>query len=380
MAQPERRSQKAGSSPSPHAAFPGWKQKIIHIDMDAFFAAVEQRDHPEYRGKPVIVGGDPRSRSVVSTCSYEARAFGVHSAMPTAQAKRLCPQGIFVRPHFERYAEASQAILSILRTYTPRVEQVSLDEAYLDVTENLLRLEDPAALAGLLKQHIFAVTRLTATAGVAPHLFLAKIASDMNKPDGLTVVPPDRVLEFLKDLPLRKLPGVGPKTETVLDNMGLRTCGDLWGVAPQRLCERLGKWGTVLYRMAQGEEDRQVDPFWERTQLSAEETFPEDRTDLPWLRGKLGELAVSVIRQLREEGRTGRTVVLKVKYHDFEQITRSRTLPAPPRDWHELQEVACGLLEGKTQAGEKPVRLLGIGISGLKPSAQWEAVVQKELF
>ena len=348
--------------------------------MDAFFAAVEQRDHPEYRGKPVIVGGDPKSRSVVSTCSYEARVFGVHSAMPTAQAKRLCPQGIFVQPHFEKYSEASQSIMSILRTYTPLVEQVSLDEAYLDVTKNLLRLEDPVALAKLLKQHIFAVTHLTSSAGVAPNMFLAKIASDMEKPDGLTVVPPDKVLEFLKDLPVRKLPGVGPKTEAILNRMKLRTCGDLWGIKAKQLCEELGKWGTGLHRMAQGKDDREVNPHWERTQLSAEETFPTDVTDLPWLRGKLEELAAHVFQELQEEGRAGRTVVLKVKYHDFEQVTRSQTLPVPPGDWQMLYEIACGLLEEKTLAGRKPIRLLGLGVSGLNDKEKPPATFQKELF
>ena len=175
-----------------------WPKKFIHIDMDAFFAAVEERDRPELKGKPVIVGGNPNSRSVVSTCSYEARKFGIHSGMPTAQAKRLCPYAVFLYPDFEKYSAASKSIMSIFHTYTSLVEQVSLDEAYLDVTENKLKLEDPVKLAALIKQHIFAVTKLTASAGVAPNMFLAKIASDMKKPDGLTVVTPDKILEFLK--------------------------------------------------------------------------------------------------------------------------------------------------------------------------------------
>src|SRR5512142_180439 len=183
---------KDGVKPGTRPASFLWPKKIIHIDMDAFFAAVEQRDRPELKGKPVIVGGNPQSRGVVSTCSYEARKFGVHSAMPAAQAKRLCPQGIFLYPNFEKYRDVSHSVMSIFHTYTPRVEQVSLDEAYLDVTENKLRLEDPVKLASLIKQHIFAVTKLTASAGVAPAMFLAKIASDMKKPDGLTVVAPDR--------------------------------------------------------------------------------------------------------------------------------------------------------------------------------------------
>lgn len=348
--------------------------------MDAFFAAVEQRDRPELKGKPVIVGGDPKSRSVVSTCSYEARKFGIHSAMPTAQAKRLCPQGIFLHPDFEKYSAASRSIMSIFRTYTPLVEQVSLDEAYLDVTKNKLKLEDPVKLAMLIKQHIFAVTKLTASAGVAPVMFLAKIASDIKKPDGLTVVTPDKVLEFLKDLPVRKIPGVGPRTEEILSGMKLATCGDIWGVRPQELAAPLGKWGLELFRKAQGEENREVNPHWERTQLSAEETFPKDITDMPWLKRKLAVLAEHVFYDLTQEGRSGRTVVLKVKYHDFEQITRSRTLVAPPSDWHVLYEVACDLLKRKTLAGRKSIRLLGLGISGLKAKDELPVTTQGELF
>lgn len=348
--------------------------------MDAFFAAVEQRDNPALKGKPVIVGGDPKSRSVVSTCSYEARKFGVHSAMPTAQAKRLCPDGIFIHPHFEKYTEASRHVMSILRAYTPLVEQGSLDEAYLDVTENLLRLEDPVALAKLIKQHIFAVTKLSASAGVAPNMFLAKIASDMKKPDGLTVVSPDKVREFLKDLSVRKIPGVGPKTEETLHRMGIKVCGDLWDADVKKLCEKLGKWGLGLYQMARGEDGREVNPFWERTQLSAEETFSKDMTDLPWLKRKLGRIAENIFHDLQQENLTGRTIVLKVKYHDFEQITRSKTLAAPPRDWQEIHEVACELLKQKTRAGKKPVRLLGLGVSGLKGKDEIPSAVQKELF
>ena len=371
---------KAGLSPSTIRHPPSWSKKFIHLDMDAFFAAVEQRDDPSLKGKPVIIGGNPNSRSVVSTCSYEARKFGIHSAMPTAQAKRLCPQGVFLYPDFEKYSAASRSIMSIFHTYTPLVEQVSLDEAYLDVTENKLKLENPVKLAGLIKQHIFAVTKLTASAGVAPAMFLAKIASDMQKPDGLTVVYPDKVLEFLKDLPVRKIPGVGPRTEEILHGMTIQTCGDIWGVKPQELTARLGKWGLELFHKARGEDSREVNPHWERTQLSAEETFPKDVADLPWLKRKLAQLAEHVFYDLKQEGRTGRTVVLKVKYHDFEQITRSRTLAVPPQDWHVLHEIACDLLKKKTLAGRKPIRLLGLGVSGLKGKDELPVATQGELF
>ena len=357
-----------------------WPKKFIHIDMDAFFAAVEQRDDPSLKGKPVIVGGNPHSRSVVSTCSYEARKFGVHSGMPASQARRLCPEGIFLHPDFGKYGAASKTIMSIFHSYTPLVEQVSLDEAYLDVTENLLRLEDPVKLAALIKQHIFAATRLTASAGVAPAMFLAKIASDMKKPDGLTAVYPGQVLDFLKDLPVRKIPGVGPRTEEILEGMTLHTCGDIWGVKPQDLTAKLGKWGLELFHKARGEENREVDPHWERAQLSAEETFSKDVTDMPWLKRKLAQLAEHVFYDLEQEGKKGRTVVLKVKYHDFERITRSKTLAAPPQDWHVLHEIACGLLKTKTMAGRKPIRLLGLGVSGLNPEAGLPNAVQRDLF
>ena len=357
-----------------------WKKKIIHIDMDAFFAAVEQRDHPAYQGMPVIVGGDPKSRSVVSTCSYEARKFGIHSAMPTAQAKRLCPDGIFLHPNFEKYNAASKTVMSILRTYAERAEQVSMDEAYLDVTENRFHAEDPVMIAQMIKQHILAVTRLTASAGVAPAMFLAKIASDFKKPDGLTVIPPEKVLAFLKDLPVRKLPGVGPKTEAILHGMGLKTCGDVRDAGLSKLRERFGKWGTVLCQMVNGEEEREVISEWEPTQVSSEETFSKDMTDIPWLKRKLAMLAERVFSDLEQQGRTGRTIVLKVKYHDFEQITRSRTLTSPPQDWYGIHETACDLLKNKTLAGKKSIRLLGVGISGLKNKDEVSRLVQGELF
>lgn len=357
-----------------------WPKKIIHIDMDAFFAAVEQRDRPELKGKPVIVGGNPQSRSVVSTCSYEARKFGIHSAMPTAQAKRLCPQGVFLYPDFEKYSAASKQIMSILRTYTPLVEQASLDEAYLDVTENKLKLNDPAKLASLIKQHIFAVTKLTASAGVAPAMFLAKIASDFQKPDGLTVIKPEQVLEFLKDLPVRKLPGVGPKTEEALHKIGIETCGQIREIASEKLKAHFGKWGPHLLEMANGIEEREVVPYWEPTQISTEETFAKDVLRTDWLKEKLEELSKEVFSELERKGKSGRTITLKVKYHDFVQITRSRTLPEPPENWQTIHRTVVDLLFAKTLAGKKPIRLLGVGISGLNKGEERLSPKQAELF
>lgn len=359
-----------------NAAF--WPRKIIHMDMDAFFASIEQRDRPALKGKPVIVGGDPQSRGVVSTASYEARKFGVHSAMASATAKKLCPQGIFLRPNFEKYAAASRRIMSILRQHTDLMEQASLDEAYLDVTRHRLGLEDPVMIAKLIKQNILAVTHLRASAGVAPNLFLSKIASDHQKPDGLTVIRPQDVTDFLHPLPVRKIPGVGPVTESSLKAMGIHTCGDLAAISKTVLIKRFGKTGIFLYERARGHDERQVEPGLPSKQYSCEETFARDILDKAFLKAKLKELVDDIFEGLHRQGRMGRTIVLKLKYHDFELITRSRTLSQMPASAREVFEIACQLLEQKTLAGEKPVRLIGIGISGLDEVIKPQP--QKELF
>lgn len=357
-----------------------WRRKIIHVDMDAFFAAVEQRDHAEYQGKPVVVGGDPFGRGVVSTASYEARRFGIHSAMPSAQARKLCPHAIFLRPHFQKYSEASEQVMSILRQHTDLVEPVSMDEAYLDVTNHRFGIENPVMIAELIKQSIRAVTRLTASAGVAPNLFLAKIASDFQKPDGLTVIPPDKVSEFLEPLPVRKIPGVGPVTEAQLHRHKLFVCGDLLKAGAHFLYDHFGKFGLTLFDRACGEDDSEVEPDLPTKQLSVEETFPYDVLDASWLQDKLGEYADDILRQLEAEGRRGRTIVLKVKYHDFESITRSKTLEHFPAHAKAVWGIACDLLMNKTLVGKKPIRLIGLGISGLEPVLQESLCQQKELF
>jgi len=359
-----------------------WPKKIIHIDMDAFFAAVEQRDRPELRGKPVVVGGDPSSRSVVSTASYEARKFGIRSAMPASQARKLCPQAIFVRPNFEKYCAASQMIMAVLRQHTNLVEPASLDEAYLDVTHHRLGIADPVIVAALIKQNIHAVTQLTASAGVAPNFFLAKIASDYEKPDGLTVIGPEKITAFLENLPVRKIPGVGPVTEAALQKLGIRTCGELAAAKKIFLVDHFGKTGIFLYERAQGRDLREVEPESPSKQYSSEETFSKDTKDKEFIKEKLRALADDIFQGLEREGRMGRTVVLKIKYFDFELITRSKTLSAPPQNAKEISEVAFELLERKTFAGTKAVRLVGIGIagfgtgSGLRESPR----LQKELF
>lgn len=358
----------------------GMARKIIHIDMDAFFAAVEQRDHPEYRGKPVVVGGDPFGRGVVSTASYEARPFGVRSAMPAAQARKLCPQAIFLRPNFRKYAQASAEIMAILRQHTALVEPASLDEAYLDVTENRFHIEDPAMIASLIKQNIFAVTRLTASAGVAPNLFLAKVASDLKKPDGLTVVLPGQEAGFLKELPVRKIPGVGPVMEKELHKMGFKTCGELREAGLPLLIRHFGKTGVFLFERANGRDDRVVETDVPSKQYSSEETFEKDMLDKNFMKETLADFSRDVFEGLKEDGRMGRTIVLKVKYHDFEVITRSRTLGHFPKDSQEVFGIAWELLERKTEAGKKPVRLLGLGISGLQEESEAVDPRQPELF
>lgn len=363
---------------SPNACPWNAPRKILHVDMDAFYAAVEQRDRPEIRDKPVIVGGNPEGRGVVSTASYEARKFGIHSAMPAAQAKRLCPHAIFLRPDFEKYESVSRKIHSVLQKYTLKIEPAGLDEAYLDVTENLLRLEDPAELARLIKQHLKAATELTASAGVAPNKFLAKTASDTHKPDGLTVIRPGEVQEFLDSLPVRKMPGVGPVTEQKLSEMGTLTCRELRSRSLEELVRHFGKFGADLYEMARGVDESPVVVEYAPKQIGSEETFDRDIVDTAVLEGEIASLAEIVEARLKEEKISGRTVTLKVKYDDFTVITRSKTLDHAVRGADDIREEACRLLREKTEAGRRKIRLLGVSVSHFE-GAQREPS-QLELF
>lgn len=342
-----------------------WPKKIIHIDMDAYYAAIEIRDRPHLKGQPVVIG-NPNSRSVVSTASYEARKYGIHSAMSAAQAKKLCPHAVFLKPNFEKYTAASRAIMGILRQHTELMEPVSLDEAYLDVTKHRLGIDDPVMIAKLIKQNILAVTKLTASAGVASNLFLAKIASDFEKPDGLTVIRPSEVEIFLENLPVRKIPGVGPVTEKELIKLGIKTCGDLALKDLSWLVKHFGKTGVFLHARAHGRDEREVEPNVLSKQSSCEETFDRDMKDKNFLKSKLRDYAREVFTSLKKEGRMGKTVTLKVKYFDFELITRSKTLSRVPEEWTEIYEVGASLLDAKTMAGSKAVRLLGLGVSGLE--------------
>lgn len=339
-------------------------RKIIHVDMDAFFAAVEQRDNPELRGKPVIVGGKPGGRGVVSTCSYEARKFGVHSAMPTNEAYRLCPHGIFVRSRFDAYKEASQIVREIFFEYTDLVEPLSLDEAYLDVTENHKGNPSATLIAQEIRARIFKETQLTASAGVAPNKFIAKVASDFNKPDGLTVITPDKAEEFLEELDIKKFYGVGKATQRKMHALGIKTGADLKKWSEIDLVKAFGKSGRHYYKIVRGLDNREVKPHRTRKSYGKERTFSEDIGDLDWVNNFLDELAQTISEGMKKIPTAGKTVTLKVRYKNFDTITRSHSLTHHTNDAKEISTIARQLLE-QTEAGKRDIRLLGISISNL---------------
>jgi DNA polymerase-4 len=332
--------------------------------MDAFYASVEQRDDPSLRGKPVAVGGQPGARGVVAASSYEARAFGVRSAMPMARAVRLCPDLVIVRPDFPRYRAASQRILEIFRSCTPLVEPLSLDEAYLDVTDN--RWGEPLAtpVAKRLKQRILEETRLTASAGVAPNKFLAKIASGWQKPDGLTVISPGRVEAFLQQLPVDALWGVGPVTAGKLRKIGIQRLVEVRAADPDLLRRAVGGLADALRRLALGDDPRPVVPDRPSKSSSSENTYNEDLLDLDAIRAEIERMARQTAEWLARKGLLARTVTIKVRFANFATVTRSHTAAAPTRDPGEIAARALTLLE-RTDAGRRPIRLLGAGVHGL---------------
>ena len=335
-------------------------RRILHIDMDAFYASVEQRDDPSLRGKPLAVGGRPNERGVVAAASYEARHYGVYSAMSMSKAIRLCPELVVVPPDFARYKAASNLIFRIFRDVTPLVEPLSLDEAYLDVTENAWAEPLGTAVARRLKQRIFEETRLTASAGVAPNKFLAKIASGWKKPDGLTVIHPDRVEPFLQQLPVDALWGVGPVTARKLRARGIERVVDVRSIEREKLRDSIGSLADWLIQLANGIDDRPVEPNREVKSSGSENTYPEDLTDLATIRQQVAEIASHAISWLARRELFARTVTLKLRYSDFTTITRSHTA-APARDEGALTARAVQLLE-KTEAGRRPVRLLGVSV------------------
>ncbi|MDH3402063.1 MAG: DNA polymerase IV [Acidobacteriota bacterium] len=339
-------------------------RRILHCDMDCFYAAVHMRDDPRLRGKPVVIGGSPERRGVVAAASYEARAFGVRSAMPCARARRLCPEALFIAPDFPRYREESAAVVAIFREFTPVVQVVSIDEAYLDVTDHLAPWGSATAVAVEIRRRVSAERGLTVSVGVGPNRLVAKIASEADKPDGLTVVKPGRVRAFLDPLPVRALPGVGPATEARLEREGWTTIAQLRALAPGELERRFGRHGRRLERFARGEDDRPVRTHRERRSLSSETTFDRDLEDLDRVHAEVGRLAESVARGLGKRDLSARTVTLKVRYDDFTTVTRSQTLPVPTADAGAVCRVARALV-ARTEAGRRAVRLLGVGGSNL---------------
>ena len=338
-------------------------RRILHIDMDAFYASVEQRDNPALRGKPLAVGGQPDRRGVVAAASYEARAFGVRSAMSMAKAVRLCPSLVIVPPDFSRYTAASSTIFDIYREVTPLVEPLSLDEAYLDVTENSWNEPLATTIAKRLKARIREATGLTASAGVAPNKFLAKIASGWKKPDGLTVIPPDRVEPFLKQLPVDALWGVGPVTARKLRARGITKLTDVRAIDERVLREAVGSMSDWLRALAHGIDDRPVVPRRGAKSSGSESTYPQDLTDQATIRAEVEQMARDAGSWLERKDLYARTVTIKVRYADFTTVTRSHTTAAT-REVAELARRAVQLLE-RTDAGQRPVRLLGVSVHNL---------------
>jgi DNA polymerase-4 len=347
-------------------------RRIVHLDMDAFYASVEQRDNPALRGKPLVVGGRPESRGVVAAASYEARAFGVRSAMPMATALRLCPQLLIVRPDFQHYRAVSREIQAIMQSCTPLVEPLSLDEAYLDVTENSWGEPLASVVAKRLKKNIYEETGLTASAGVAPNKFLAKIASGWRKPDGLTVIAPERVERFLQKLPVEALWGVGPVTAKKLHRIGVTRLVDVRSADPQRLHDAVGSLADWLRQLSMGDDPREVCPDRPTKSVSAESTYAEDLIEADVVRGEMEGMARSVAADLESKRLIARTVTIKVRYSDFTTVTRSHTAEPPTRDPARIAERATALLE-RTEAGRRPVRLLGAGAHGLAEDSEIES-------
>jgi DNA polymerase IV len=354
-------------------------RKILHVDMDAFYASVEQRDDPSLRGKPVVVAWRG-ARSVVCAASYEARKFGVRSAMPAVRAERLCPQAIFVPPDFVRYKAVSRQVREIFSRHTDLIEPLSLDEAYLDVTATKTDLPSATATAEAIRAAIREETQLTASAGVAPNKFLAKIASDWNKPDGLFVIRPHQVQAFLAPLAVNRLPGVGKVMEAKLEAMGIKTVSDLRTLTRAELEMRFGRWGRRLHELSLGVDDHAVQPNQLTLQVSAEDTFEHDLTldELePHIR-QLAEKTWAAHQREAQRGRIARTIVLKLKTADFHTLTRSLTPASLPASARELADVACALRARVERPADSRYRLVGVGLSGFVDQDSF--IAQRDLF
>ena len=348
-------------------------RRIVHIDMDAFYASVEQRDRPELRGRPVAVGGEPDKRGVVAAASYEARGFGVRSAIPMSRAVRLCPDLVIVHPDFAKYRAVSKQVFDLYRSVTPLVEPLSLDEAYLDVTENSWSEPLGMTVARRLKDGIRETTGLTASAGVAPNKFLAKIASGWKKPDGLTVIAPERMETFLQGLPVDALWGVGPVTAQKLRARGIEKLVDVRAADLTLLRDTVGSLADWLQQLANGVDDRPVEPNQEPKSSGSENTFARDLTDIAEIRAEVDGMARDAAAWLLRHALFARTVTIKVRYHDFTTLTRSHTAP-PTRDEESIAARAVALLD-RTDAGRRPVRLLGVSVHNLCESDAFEETV-----
>lgn len=354
-------------------------RKIIHIDMDAFFAAVEQRDFPEYRNKPLVVGGDPFSRGVVATCSYEARPYGVHSAMPTSRAYRLCPQAIFVKPRFDAYREVSRLIRKIFFEYTDKVEPLSLDEAYLDVTDSDKNAGSATLIAKAIKSRIYSQTHLTASAGVSYNKFLAKVASDIKKPGGLYLITPAHGEQFVEALPIHKFHGVGKATAEKMRGLGIQTGKDLKQFSLAELQQHFGKSGLYYYNIARGIDDRPVVSYRKSKSVGVENTYQQDIDNIQVIHGQLQQLFDKAFARVSEKNLAAHTLTVKIKYHDFVQITRSRTLPHTITAQLNVQMLLEDLLK-TTEIGSRAIRLLGITLSSLDEQPAHTTAEQIDLF
>jgi DNA polymerase-4 len=348
---------------------------ILHVDMDAFYASVEQRDRPELCGKPVIVGGSPESRGVVSAASYEARKFGVHSAMPTSVARRLCPDAIFLPVRMQHYAAISRQIRSILESFTPLVEPLSLDEAFLDSTGTERLFGSPASVAGAIKRRVRAETNLIASVGVAPNKFVAKLASDLGKPDGLVVVDPAKLSEFLAPLPVGRIWGVGAKAERRLHAIGFRTIGQIAAAGQQIMIDHFRESGRHIAQLARGIDDRAVVPDYEAKSVSSETTFPRDIADRETLRGWLLELTDQVAARLRSAGIRAHTIEIKVRSSDFQTHTRATTLGDATDLTDEVWRAASELFDRRIPNSILPARLIGVAASGLERNAPMQRLL-----
>ncbi len=344
-------------------------RRILHCDMDCFYAAVHVRDDPSLAGKPLAIGGDPAGRGVVAAASYEIRRFGVRSAMPSARALRLCPEAIFLRPDFPRYRRESERIFAIYRDFTPWVQAVSIDEAYLDLTDHLGSFGSATAVAKEIRRRVREERGLTVSIGVGPNKLVAKIASDFDKPDGLTVVPPAKVAAFLAPLPVRRLHGVGPATERALAGLGVATVADLRGIDLERLTARFGRHGRGLYEFARGIDERPVDLSRERKSLGTETTYATDLADRAAIEAELERLAAEVAVALVKRRLAASTITIKVRYPDFTTVSRSRTVADPTAEVAEIAHHARELLR-RTEAGQRRVRLLGVTASKLCPAGE----------